>query len=749
MNNTEVNFKAVLKTVRFNSEDFKICVVKVVDGTKLKKNIRGEVVIVGNLPLLIPNQEYSIKAIPEIKNSFGTQYNVTSIRQDKPTGEEATRIFLNNLLTERQAEILLNAYPDIIDRIVQGKEINLNKTKGIKERTFSKIKEKIIENFVLLDLVELFDGKISLNVIRKLYDKFHSVETIIRKLKTEPYKCLCELSRVGFKTADAILLTLSKGLTDGSKFAFNEELVTSKQRLKACIDYVLEDNESKGNTVISIKEVRSQCGDLTPECIEHFVSIIKEYSSIKGNNNEEKPTIFIDMKNKIMGSRKTIESEIFIFSKLLKMKNKSTDWNLNPEPYRFDSDIELTEEQLNTLYNVNKYNISILTAPAGSGKTASIKNLLNMLDDSNKSYLLCTPTGKSSEVLAKQTSRRAETIHRMLGFNPISSERWTFNEDNKLDTDLIVIDEFGMVDVRLMTSLLKAVDINRTKILLVFDSYQLSSVGAGNLAHDLLNSNIIPTTVLTKIFRFNEGGLMQVVTKIRNGENFLDNDFRGAKIFGKKKDFIFVETIQTNIPQKILKIYNKILTDGYSVNDIMILSAMNKGDYGTKAINNLIQKYLQKGKTTNFIMRSQDRFYKGDRVIQTSNNYSLHDVAGNQVAVFNGNVGTIIDVSYSNMVVDFGEDKQVIYEKKDLFQIELGYAMSVHKSQGDSAKQVILISPKAHNYMLNSNLLYVGGTRAKERVFNIGNIITVNRAIKKKENLNRNTYIPYLLNAKK
>lgn len=678
---------------------------------------------------------YDVICIKEMNKKFGIQYKLKNMMIDVPKDKDSSRIFLYEIISENQADVLLDAYPDIINKIIKNdlKDIDFDKTKGIKEVTFSKIKKKVIENFVLIDIVNLFDGCVTMSTIKKMYEKYTSVELLKNKLSKNPYKCLCGISRVGFKSADEILLRMEN--SKSKNIEFDEDLRSSKQRMLACIDYILLNNESNGNTQLDIKELRIESYKLTPECIGHFVDIIK---------NEEN-MIYVDYDNKIVSRKVTHDAEVYIAKVLKNAVKVNNKWYFKTELYRDCNNVSLTDEQLNSLDNLCNYNVSIVTASAGSGKSMSVKNMISMLEDNGKTFLLCTPTGKSSEVLGDYCDRDAGTIHRQLDYNPANKNGgWGYNEENKLTVDVVFIDEFGMTDVYLMQNLLKAIDVNKTKIVLVFDSYQLSSVGCGNIAHDILTSKVIPTTILTKIFRYNEGGLMQVATKIRNSEKFLDSDFKDTKIFGSNKDFIYSETFQMKIIQKTIKIYNKLIKEGYKIEDILILVAQNKGDYGTKAINASIQKSVQQGKNNRFIMRGKDKFYKGDKVIQICNNYKAMTPLFDKEHVYNGNTGIIIDVDYNFVTVDFG-NKQILYKKEELNQLELGYCISIHKSQGSQAKQVIVLSPKSHTFMLNSNLLYVAVTRAKERVFMLGNIITINSCIKKKENLNRKTCLKDLI----
>lgn len=732
-----IKFKCMVIRERFSSDDFKIYVVEV--DKRVYKDVRcnknGDYIISGDIQSLMPNMTYDVSCEETRHSKYGVQYKVLDARLDKPSGIEASKTFLYQVITPTQADTLLEVYPNIIDMIVKNdlSTIDLNKTKGIKDATFNNIKASVIQNFALIEVVDLFKGSISLNKVKKLYSVYKSVEKIKKALHENPYKALCNISGIGFKTADEIILSVEKLGT----FKFEEDsLITSMQRMRSCLEFILSDNESSGNTKANIVEVRETCYKLTPECIDKFVSCIKE-------NNDK---IYVDMKDRAIASNIAYETEKYICDTIIEMNSKDIVWNVVTELYRESEDgINLTDEQMGTLDNICKYNISILTAPAGSGKSASVKNMINMLKANKKSYMLCTPTGKSSEVLSEYTGEDSGTIHRKLEYNPSrGGNPWGHNQDNKLEHDVVIVDEFSMVDIYLMRHLLDAIDTSKTKLLLVFDSYQLASVGCGNLAHDFLTSGVIPTTVLTKIFRYNEGGLMQVVTKIRNGEKFLDSTFTGVEIFGAKKDFIFNEVQQLKLKYQINAIYSKLIKDGYSTQDIMVLSSQNKGDYGTKEINNSIQSLMQKGKNNKFIMSGDTKFYLGDKVLQTVNNYKALTPTLDETDVFNGNTGTVISVSWDSIVVDYG-NKQISYKKEDLIQLELGYCTTIHKSQGSNAKQVIVVAPKAHTFMLNSNLLYVGCTRARERVYLLGNIITVNRAIKKKENLTRETWIEKLI----
>lgn len=387
------------------------------------------------------------------------------------------------------------------------------------------------------------------------------------------------------------------------------------------------------------------------------------------------------------------------------------------------------------------------------GKSATTASIIKMLDDNNKTYRLFSPTGKAAKVLSEYTHREAKTIHRGLGYIPPSE--WTFNEENRLNCDVLIIDEFSMVDIFLFKHVIDAIDFNKTKLLMVGDNAQLSSVSCGNLLHDFMNSNIIPTTTLTKVFRYSDGGLMKVATDVRECKKYLDKDnIETCTFFGNNRDYAFINVHDDLSVKNAVALYQKLLTQGYTPNDIQVLTAYKKGNYGSVALNNHIQKIANPNYGTDGIKFGETTYYKGDIVIQNVNNYKakiyvdygfcFDEDDNDEIFIANGETGVVIDIGMHNMIIDF-DGVKVIYDREALSTIGLGYSISIHKSQGSSIKVVILLTPQSHTYMLNSNLIYVGLTRMKEKCFHIGNINTVNNAIKKKENLNRMTFMQELL----
>lgn len=731
-------FKGKIVRNTYSAENYKIYAVEIdkreYPDIKVSEEY-GTASIQGDLHELGIGIEYIIEA-KEVQSKYGFSYKVINIHRDRPITGLDTKIFLQEVLTAKQAEVLFEAYPNIIDLVIQNKleDIDLSKLYGIGSYTFEKIKEKIINNFALAELISELKGSLSLSIVRKLYNKYPSVNKIKSKLKSEPYDSLCDISGIGFKTADMILLDMEKN----NILSFEHDLKTSESRCLACMKYLLEQNELDGNTKMTIIELAQQVKQLAPSCYNHFGKCLLDNK------------IYCSKTTKTIGLKNTYNTEKYILQSVLECLKYSNGniWDYDVTKYQQSEQFVLTEEQLNAISNVCKYNISILNGYSGTGKSSSINALIRLLEDNNKSFTILAPTGRAAKVISEYTHKTASTIHRGLGYIPPSE--WIFNIENKLDTDIVIIDEFSMCDIWLFKHLIDAVNLQKTKILLIGDSAQLPSVGCGNLLQDFIDLSIIPTTSLNKIFRYCDGGLMKVATDVRLGKRYLTDDINEINFYGINKDYAFIPSSTENICTHAVALYKKLLTQNYAPKDIQILSAYNKGECGTKKLNSEIQKVANSNyNTNNYIEVGDVKYYKDDIVIQTANNYkarvynplNLADDNEFDVAfIANGETGVVVEVSKTKAVIDFNGSK-VLYNKNDLFNVSLGYSISIHKSQGGNCKIIILITPQSHIFMLNSNLIYVGLTRMTERCFHLGSANAVNKAVKKKANKKRHTFM--------
>lgn len=759
MSKEEKEYKFSGKVVRctYDTPDFRIFALDV-DSKKypdIKKNKYNNVTILGELHELTVGVTYEISAVEQL-GKYGMSYKVLNIKRDVPTTEEDMYLFLSEILTPNQAKVLYENYPDIVQRVKENRldDIDFNKLKGIKEYTFGVIKRKIIENFCLADLVVEFQGFLNLSMIKKIYAKYTSIEKLKEKLAQDPYKCLCGLAGVGFKTADGILLDMEKAskanIEKGKKpiIEFKSDLRTSPERCLSCLLYMLEENENNGHTKMNLADLRAEMMKLVPACANHFVTAVKA-DEIHYN----KDTMDVALSRTYNLEHKIAQTILYV------LHTKKDEWDCDIEKYRTVNGSTLSDEQMGAVANVCKYPISILNGAGGTGKSFSTQAVINMLKDHHKTFRLFSPTGKAAKVLADYTKENATTIHRGLGYTPMG---WGYNQEHKIMCDIVIIDEFSMVDIQLFKRVIDAVDFNTTKLLLIGDNAQLPSVSCGNLLHDFMETKLIPTTTLTKVFRYGEGGLMKVATDVRFCEPYLTSSMKSKMTtFGDNKDYTFVDLPSEVIPQNVVGLYKKLLEKGYSIDDIQVLTAKNVGDCGTIVLNNMIQKVANPNYGSEVFMKVGDTtYFEGDLVIQKVNNYKaeldlqhlsewekdMYSASEDVPTAFiaNGETGIVREIYKSYCIIEF-DGVFVKYYHADMQIISLGYSITIHKSQGSSIKIVILCTPQSHIYMLNSNLLYVGLTRMKEGCYHLGALNSINQAVKKKANLTRHTHMQELL----
>lgn len=727
-----VTFKGTLARAVYVTDSFSVYAMNV-DTSKynVKINKFNNVSICGELPSLTKGVEYEVLASEEI-GKYGVSYRVSNIRRDEPLTKQGVRSFLEEIVSPSIACMLVNAYPDIIERVKNNNldDIDLSKIHGVGPKSFGKIVDKITENFYLSDLASQYHGILTMSMLKKIYNAYGSSDLLREKLIKAPYTTLTRISGIGFRTADDKILTMQEeGIVD-----FGFDIKTSADRCLSCIRYVLDENESEGHTKMDMRELYKRVDDMVHSCIDKFAKAIDDGS------------IYYDSSTKDVALKRTHDMENDIAKTIVSNVKGNRIWSCDIEKYRKIDDVELSDEQLKTLDNLCKNNICILNGAGGSGKSFSTRAIINMLEDMGKTYRLFAPTGKASKVLKDFTNRPASTVHRGLGYNP--SQGWTLNRYNPIMSDVVIVDEMSMVDVELFWHLIDAIDFSCTKLLMIGDDSQLPSVGCGNLLHDFMMTNVIPTVSLTKIFRYGEGGLMKVATDIRLGRNYLNNTMKNfATSFGKNDDYVFIDVPQEKSTAVVVASYKNALEKGYGVDDIQVITPKNVGNYGTEKLNPLLQKIANPncGKTQGFQI-GERVYYVGDLVIECVNNYDAPMAYEDGVTAFvaNGETGTIKSIEGNSVVIDF-DGIDVRYNKETMNMVKLGYAITCHKSQGSSINYVILLTPQSDIYTLNSNLLYVGCTRARNRCVHIGSVDTVNKVIKKKANFARHTFMQQML----
>lgn len=729
-------FKGKVVKPIYKSDSFSVYALDVDKTTypDIKQNKYKNTSICGELQDLITDVEYEIEAT-EQDTKYGVSYKVIKIKRDEPTTKEETYAFLREILTANQAETIINNYPNIIAMVKENRtnEIDVSKLKGIGNKSLEKIKNKIVENFYLMDLVSEFGNILSLSILRKIYERYSSVELLKKKLKTEPYSSFTRVSGIGFKKADAIVLQLQKE----NVIDFGYDVRTSADRCLSCMLYLLEENENSGHTLMNLQDLRSQCLKLTPECVEHFVDAIKD------------DNIYYIKETMCVALKKTYEDEKYIANSIRYGLSVNRKWDYDWKQYQNKGEYNLSDEQIELLHSVCDNNVVILTGGAGMGKSASTKMLIQMLEDNDKTFMLAAPTGKSAKVLKDFSKTDAKTIHRALAFNPKTG--WGYNKDCKIDCDVFLIDELSMVSVELMTHVIDAIDFNKTKLVMIGDPNQLPSVQAGNILHDFLASRIIPVVRLTKVFRYGSGGILTAATDIINGNKYIPDNNSKIISLGDDGGYTFIKSDDKSIINEAVALYKKLITVGmngyvYKPEEIAVLTAYNKGDYGATVLNGYLQRIANKNYGSELCCKhGETTYYLGDIVMQRANNYEMQVYEEEDEAfVANGECSKISLIDKNFMVSDF-DDIRIKYNREDLSDLALSYSYTIHKSQGSTIKVVIVISPRSHIYMSSSNLLYVAVTRSSDKCFHFGLPSTINMAMKRKENFNRHTFMQEML----
>lgn len=738
-------FKAIINRTIFenNSSCFRICSATIDDETKkklnLKKGLRGEFILCGTFQELTNGAEYNVEAVEEDTEKYGYQYRVLHIGRDRPHSAEEMYMFLSDILTENQAETLYREYPNIVQKIIDEDldDVNLSKLPGIKEKRFNQIKEKVIENIGLAEMIIEFKGVLSKSIIDKLYEKYTSLSLAKRQLKKDPYGELCKLSGVGFKKADDIVIKL-----DGTGIIkFKGEIQKSSQRCAGAIVYLLKENELSGNTCMDLIELKKAVEKLVPACSDKFIEAMQS------------DNIYYDKTKKLCALRTTYLTEKYIADDINKRLNSKVEvWDYNIEKYRNIDGIDLSDEQMGLLDAVCKNNIVILTAPGGCGKSFSTKALINMLKDNYRNFFLASPTGKAAKKLASYTGEKASTVHRLLSYQESIMKGNEDDEDSRFFyADVILIDEIGMTDIYLLSNLLEYIKPT-TKIVLIGDEYQLNSVGAGAVLRDLTSYPKIPHVRFTKVYRMGEGGVLTACTYVRQNKKFLyKNEL--TKV-GKDESFAFIYTEKEKINSKIIKLYQSLLQK-YDPKDITVIASYNIGQYGCDILNTMLQPIANpnaRDENRHIKVKNGDRIFKyfvGDNVIANANRYKAPiyidgSLTDETCMICNGESGVVKEVNPEGLIIDF-DGVDILYERKNLNKIKHSFALSVFKMQGSQSKNIIFSCCSAHTYMLNNNIIYTALSRAEEKVYMFGDVKTINMAMAKSDNKQRVTWLGILL----
>jgi len=702
--------------VLYRNEDFLIA--------KLQTD-NGELTIKGSIYGVIKGEEIKVRGTWENHTQFGKQFAVGFWERPIPQTKDQVIAFLASPLIKgcgpKQSVVIAEKLgEDALMIISQQGEASLQGIKGIGKKRASNIVESVRSTFEVQKIIsELLVFGISARMAMRLYKEYES--NTVAVVTENPYK-LTELNLIGFLKADEIAQKI--GISPLSGY-----------RIDACVNYVLKETcFSSGHCYVMeeilLAEAARALNHNTIE--ENKVSMDELAQSIY--RLEEKHIVIED---NCVYPKFLFTYEDRLAQKLSEMKG-SRDGVALPSlekqitNYQKKQGIILAEKQRDAIRRLFEEQMLILTGGPGTGKTTVIRAMIDMYKELHPELIIClaAPTGKASRQLSEVAGHDASTIHRLIGYQ--QGEIPTYNWQDKLSCDLLVVDEMSMVDVQLASLLMDALE-NDTKILFVGDTDQLPSVNPGNVLSDMIQSGL-PTVALTEVFRqAQESQIISNAHRVNQGKSLLIDSDKG--------DFYFIhQEDPKRIADYIVRSALRFQELGYSISDILILSPMKKGPAGTIVLNDQLRDALNPADSTkNEWKIGKNLFRLGDKVIQIKNNQSK--------GVFNGDIGVITKISkevnensetVEKMTCDFMGIK-VSYEKSETKELELGYAITIHKSQGGEAPIVIIPATTSHYVMLARNLMYTGMTRAKERLVLIGTEKAMEIAIRNNKLTERNS----------
>lgn len=685
----------------------------------------GEIKIVGIFDSVNIGESLEVEGEFTYDNKYGEQLNVTSYRKKLPSSVVEIERYLSSgiiatigpknagYIVEKFGKKSLDIVFDETDRLIE--------VRGIGKKSIEKIKKSVEELRFSKNILFYLSGLgISLSLSKKIYSIFR--EDTLEIINENPYKLIKNVKGIGFLKADEIALK-------------NNLDKTSPYRIESAIIYILTQKAINFGHVFYPKEklteeVSSLIG-IEKDLIEPIYMNLLLSSDIVVDNSFDEPNIYLDY---------LYISESYIASKLAKMalnEDFKILFNIDKEVKKSieNQSIKLSEIQIDAIKSCFEENISIITGGPGTGKTTIINTISKIFIENGYNISLCAPTGRAAKRIEETTGIEAKTIHRMLGYIPSSYDdigHFEYNEDNPLDTDLIIIDEMSMVDVVLFEKLLRGIKDN-TKLIIVGDVDQLPSVGAGNVLKDLINSNKIKYTKLIDIFRQSENSNIIVnAHKINNGQEPILNE--------KNSDFFFLNTdAPSNTRNVVVDLISRRLPKAYGYDfskDIQILTQSRKGICGVFELNKLLQDILNpKIEASDEILVGNKLFRVNDKVMQTKNNYNLSfvdDEGEENFGVYNGDMGHIvfIDKSSNKLTVEMDDKRLIDYSLEDLDNLELAYAITIHKSQGSEFKSVIIPMFDGYKLLQTRNLLYTAITRAKENIVIVGDKNVMNNMIR-------------------
>ncbi|MDU5504403.1 MAG: ATP-dependent RecD-like DNA helicase [Anaerococcus vaginalis] len=707
-----MKFEGIIKSIIYRNEENGYTVLSL-------ETSDSPITCTGIMPFFNENDQIIVEGELIYHDRYGEQINVESAKLKKPSGKKAIISYLSSgnidSIGKKTAELIYKKFGDESIDIVFNEPEKLLSIQGIGKKKLEKIKESSLDARDSREALLYLQGlNISFNLSNKIYKVYG--DNTISIVKTNPYKLYEDISGIGFVMADNIAINMQ--MESDSKF-----------RISAAILYVLKNYaEMSGSCAIKKEDLLDKTFDL-----------------IKVDKNKISEQISEDFfKSKIQIIK--IGDDEFVYEKDIYKAEKSSAINLSRlqnEKYIFDIEINedldaFSKEQEIAIREAFNNMLLVITGGPGTGKTTIIKAICNILDKNGLKFNLAAPTGRAAKRMQESTDNSALTIHRLIGIKP-ESPIPEFNEENPLECDYVIVDEASMIDIKLMDKLLKALSSN-TALILVGDHNQLPSVGCGNVLKDILDTDI-KSVRLKKIFRqAKESNIVVNAHRINAGLYPILNQ--------KNKDFFFIDSNSQNFEKDLLDLVKFRLPNYYKldpINDIQILAPSKKSLWGVSNINDICQKELNKN--TNSIKINNKIFKLNDKVMQVRNNYDLVSLdSGNfDDGVYNGDIGRIIDIDREreSLKVEFYDGNIVSYKKEDIKDLDLSYAITIHKSQGSEFDCVLIPMMSTAYMLLNRNLLYTAITRAKKLVILLGEKRILKQMVKNNNESKRLTNLSF------
>ncbi len=692
---TAQTLRGEITRVIYENDEGDFSIIRIADAQGVEHTV------VGNFSGIFEGQSLEVTGRFEIHKEFGTQLRAEHFRFLLPSTREGIIKYLSSGMIDgigpKNAENIVNYFGDKILEILDHYSARLKEVPGIGKKRASQISEAWKAQSSRREIFIFLQGLgISSLYCQKLYKEYGSQAAEV--VKANPFRLADEIDGIGFLMADNIASSLGIDQVD-------------PQRLAAGTLYTLNQLTVSGHCCYPVKEFTEKCAET-----------LRVEAEIAGKGVDEAVQLgFIHIENGMAYPVNLLRAETELPKYIYGLGRCRQHPGLKIAQILPTKGLQLTEEQTHAVERAGQYPLNIITGGPGVGKTTVIHEIVRRALAAKLKVYLAAPTGRAAKRMSEATDFPAKTIHRMLKWEP-AEHKFAYNVDHKLPCDLLIVDEISMLDITLAMYLFRAVNFG-TSVVLVGDADQLPSVGPGKVMHSFLRSGMFAVTRLTQIFRQGAGSrIIFNAHRVNHGQ--LPEKSDNAQDLS---DFYWIEQ---DDPEKVLDLIVRLQTEripqrfGFDpIRDIQVLTPMNRGNCGTRSINDCLQHILNAGHKPQF--KVGDRVLKaGDRVMQISNNYDKN--------VFNGDMGRVGNINNKDKIfsVFYGGSRVVNYEFTEVDQLTLAYAVTIHKSQGSEFPVVIMPMLSQHYMMLQRNLLYTGMTRAKKLLILIGGVKSIGMAVR-------------------